>query len=231
MIKKILNIIIWTRVNPSVFGICFYTFISIRKFLEDSVYGYKKWLEKIEDIKVLDFWCWNQPYKYIFSNDIYYWCDIWTSPEYNNKMSIILEWEKLPYNDNEFDILICTEVLEHIKYPEFYSTEFARILKTGWLFLITVPQIWNYHPYPQHFFNYTPDWLNLFFWDKFSSSKIFSDTNAFQTWIFFTMMYMNNLPIFIRGPYIFLNNLIFMNFPKYQKYNDSSLSIFAYYIK
>lgn len=230
MIKKTLSKIIWwTRVKPTLFDTCWYVYSSIRIFLEDSSLEFKE--KRQGKLDVLDFWCWNQPYKYIFNNDNYNWCDIWNSPEYNENMTVILEWDILPYTDNKFDLIICTEVMEHIKFPELYCGEFARVLKPGWLLLITVPQLWGYHPYPQHFFNYTPDWLNLFLANKFSSSEFFSDTTPFQTWIMISMMYSNFWLSFINWIYTVLVNSLFLTFPKYRKYNSASSQIFARYIK
>lgn len=230
-LETLINTVIWTRTRPTLFNPCWYTLSSIRKFIEDSVSEFREKNLGASQLKVLDFWCGNQPYRYVFSNDEYYWCDIWTSPERNGNMTVIAEWEKLPYEDNQFDILLCTEVMEHLKYPELYASEFARIIKPGGLLLITVPQIWNYHPYPQHFFLYTPDGLNLFLKDRFSSVEMFSDTKPFQTWMMIAMMYSNWKIHYFKAPYIFLTNLLFLAFPKYQKYNHAASHIFARYIK
>ena len=36
---------------------------------------------------------------------------------------------KLPYKDNEFDLIICTEVFEHLEYTEKAMTELQRVTK------------------------------------------------------------------------------------------------------
>ena len=35
----------------------------------------------------------------------------------------------LPYNDNSFDLVICSEVLEHLEHPEKALTEVIRVSK------------------------------------------------------------------------------------------------------
>jgi SAM-dependent methyltransferase len=228
--KFITNLLGGSRLHPTMFDTCWYVYSAIRIFLEDSVATFRE-NSKNKKLDVLDFGCGNQPYRYLFQSDNYTWCDIGDSPEYNDKISTILEWEKLPYPDTTFDLILCTEVMEHIKFPELYASEFARVLKKWWLLLITVPQIWNYHPYPQHFFNYTPDWLDLFLSEYFPKKEIFSDTSPFQSGMMIAMMYTDCKTPFLKAPYIFLTNSLFLVFPKYRTYNHASSHIFVRYFK
>ena len=45
----------------------------------------------------------------------------------------------LPFNDNTFDLVLCTEVMEHIDNPGSAITELARIIKPEGFVLITTP--------------------------------------------------------------------------------------------
>lgn len=47
--------------------------------------------------------------------------------------------QRLPLNDNSCNTVICTEVLEHLLYPEKTLEEIKRILKPGGLLLGSVP--------------------------------------------------------------------------------------------
>lgn len=49
---------------------------------------------------------------------------------------------QLPFADNTFDKIICSEVLEHIPDYEGALTEIKRILKPGGLFCASVPRAW-----------------------------------------------------------------------------------------
>ena len=51
--------------------------------------------------------------------------------------------DKLPYKDNTFDLVICTEVLEHIINPEVVMAEAFRVLKPGGVFISSVPNIYQ----------------------------------------------------------------------------------------
>lgn len=47
--------------------------------------------------------------------------------------------ERLPFCDNEFDLLWCSEVIEHLLDPAFTIQEFKRVLKPGGKLLMTTP--------------------------------------------------------------------------------------------
>ena len=51
--------------------------------------------------------------------------------------------EKLPYKDNFFDFIICSEVIEHVEKPDSVANEFERVLKKDGFVLITTPNILN----------------------------------------------------------------------------------------
>src|SRR5215204_2208832 len=50
---------------------------------------------------------------------------------------------EVPYQDGEFDQVICVEGLEHIENPANAIREFARVLKSGGSLVISVPNIMN----------------------------------------------------------------------------------------
>lgn len=51
--------------------------------------------------------------------------------------------QKLPYDDGEFDVVVCVEGLEHIENPANAIREFSRLLKKGGTLIVSVPNIMN----------------------------------------------------------------------------------------
>lgn len=59
----------------------------------------------------------------------------------------------LPFNDEDLDAIVCTEVLEHCANPFRAVAEMHRTLKPGGLLLVTSPFLWPWHG-TQHYPDY-----------------------------------------------------------------------------
>lgn len=66
-------------------------------------------------------------------------------PELFNALSLDIENNLLPFDDNSFDAVYFTEVLEHIaiKNPDTILSEFWRVIKPGGLFVLSTPNMCN----------------------------------------------------------------------------------------
>jgi SAM-dependent methyltransferase len=70
---------------------------------------------------------------------------------------------EIPVPHGAFDVVLCTEVLEHVPEPIAALHELARILKPGGRMLITAPLGSHLHQEPFHFYGgYTPHWYARF---------------------------------------------------------------------
>jgi len=70
---------------------------------------------------------------------------------------------KIPVEDSSFDVIICTEVFEHIPRPDLAIKEFYRILKNGGTLYITSPLGSGIHHAPYHYYGgFSPYWYNRY---------------------------------------------------------------------
>ena len=67
----------------------------------------------------------------------------------------------IPAQQESFDAILCTEVLEHVVDPDALVAEMFRVLKKGGRLCITVPFIWGLHELPYDFRRFTPNGLAL----------------------------------------------------------------------
>jgi len=61
----------------------------------------------------------------------------------------------LPFREESFDSVLCTEVLEHLSDPQRAVNEIARVLKPGGVALISAPMGWALHYEPHDYFRFT----------------------------------------------------------------------------
>ncbi|MBN2400221.1 MAG: methyltransferase domain-containing protein [Candidatus Aminicenantes bacterium] len=62
---------------------------------------------------------------------------------------------EMPIEDDAFDAVLCTQVLEHLEWPRESVKEMYRVLKPGGKLYMTVPMAQNEHQVPHDFFRYT----------------------------------------------------------------------------
>jgi len=61
----------------------------------------------------------------------------------------------MPIDDGIFDVVLCTQVLEHLEWPRESVKEMHRVLKPGGKLYITAPMAHPEHQAPYDFFRYT----------------------------------------------------------------------------
>lgn len=114
--------------------------------------------KKAEGKRVLDVGAGECPHKKYFAKSEYFSqdiCDKVNDWGYKN-IDIKSEIYNIPVEDNSFDFLICTEVLEHLKYPDKAMGEFNRILKKEGELWLSVPfNGVQEHQTPYDYFRYT----------------------------------------------------------------------------
>ena len=63
--------------------------------------------------------------------------------------------DQLCFTDNSFDVVVFTQVMEHLPEPSAVLAELQRVLRPGGLLILVAPQSWHAHQIPHDFYRYT----------------------------------------------------------------------------
>lgn len=74
--------------------------------------------------------------------------------------------ENIPTSAENFDSIVCTQVLEHVPHPVSAVQEMYRVLCAGGHVVVTVPQMNELHEEPRDFFRYTSWGIERLFTDE-----------------------------------------------------------------
>lgn len=117
-----------------------------------------KFLEShASDKYTLDIGCERSPYSKLFPNRV--GLDVNDGPD----VDVVGDAHELPFEDNTFDVVLCTEVLEHLHSPHIAAQEMMRVLKPGGKLVLTTRFMFPIHGAPVDYFRYTPYGLKKLF--------------------------------------------------------------------
>lgn len=103
--------------------------------------------------KMLDLGCGSRPYFDLYRN-LFGHC-VAADYERRGPLSIQLDATTLPFRDACFDVVLMTEVIEHIPEANNAFSEITRVLKPGGLLLITWPFNYLMHEIPSDYNRFT----------------------------------------------------------------------------
>lgn len=112
-----------------------------------------------DQTSILDAGAGEQPYRAIFKGLRYESTDM-HGGFYKNKQDFECELHKIPKPNNHYDVVLLTQVLEHVPDPQAVLSELNRVLKPNGKLLISVPLNGPLHGEPWHFFQFTHHGLN-----------------------------------------------------------------------
>ncbi|HEY3727891.1 MAG TPA: methyltransferase domain-containing protein [Solirubrobacteraceae bacterium] len=104
--------------------------------------------------RVLDVGAGDAPYRELFVGQEYLTLDH-DDTEHAGNVDLHGSADSIPAGAGEFDVVVCTQVLEHVPEPLTALREFHRVLVPGGLLLATVPFVWEEHELPHDYFRYT----------------------------------------------------------------------------
>jgi len=128
----------------------------------NSLFGHPYWLARsalyneIANIHpknystVLDVGCGSMPYRSIFiGTTVYHGLEIdQERNRLNSNVTHFFDGLTFPQCDNAYDLVICSQVLEHAFEPELLLSEIYRVLEPGGSLLLTIPFFWPEHEQP-----------------------------------------------------------------------------------
>ncbi len=107
--------------------------------------------------RLMDFGCGSKPYRSLFFVDEYIGVD-YENPGHshsNEYIDVFYDGKIIPFSDEHFDSILCSEVVEHVFNLEHILTELNRVLKPKGKMILTCPFVWNEHEVPNDFARYT----------------------------------------------------------------------------
>lgn len=129
------------------------------------------------DKKTLDIGCGSAVYGDFFPNRIT--VDIEARP--GVKVDIVADAHDLSMIESgSFDVVLCTEVLEHLHTPEKAMAELLRVLKPGGLLLLSTRFIFPLHDAPGDYFRFTKYGLRHLF-REFEIVEFREEANTMET--------------------------------------------------
>jgi SAM-dependent methyltransferase len=140
-----------------------------------------------EKLTMLDFGAGKSPYKLYFPNADYRRADILDTPDLHYRIGTDGHIQE---REGVFDLIISTQVLEHVRNVQEYLAEAHRLLKKGGRLLLTTHGIWEEHGVPYDFQRWTEDGMKRDLASAgFNDAEIFKVTAGFRATLF----------IFIKG--------------------------------
>ncbi len=129
------------------------TSILSNQLLVDLLLSWKQYFKG----KLLDAGCGERPYGLIYDELVEksVGCDIEGCIHDQSRIDVFSSVDALPFADNEFDTVLCTEVLEHVPNAWNGFSEIARVLKPGGYAIVTVPFLMPTHEAPHDYYRYT----------------------------------------------------------------------------
>jgi hypothetical protein len=114
--------------------------------------------ESSEKIRILDYGCGGSPYRSLFRNSEYVRADFTPC----QGLDFLLPADSsIPSPDSSFDMVLSTQVLEHVPEPGNYVAECFRVLRTGGSLVLTTHGLFEDHGCPYDFQRWTADGLRL----------------------------------------------------------------------
>ena len=144
------------RLEPPVFHSRWYHLIALRDALvEESKAAMGK---RGPGQTLVDLGCGSMPYREIFEPLVGHYVGV-DLPENLGADLHLNQSGQVPLNDASVDIVLSSQVLEHVPSPQAYLEEANRLLNPGGLLFLSTHGYWMYHQDPTDFWRWTREGL------------------------------------------------------------------------
>ena len=142
-----------SELHPEFTPSLFHPYYFIRHGLKDHIFKYAGHMKG----KMMDFGCGSKPYRSFFSVNEYIGVDYENEghPHHNEQIDVFYDGKSLPFADEEFESVLCSEVFEHVFNLDDILKEINRVMKPGGKMIVTCPFVWNEHEVPYDYARYT----------------------------------------------------------------------------
>jgi SAM-dependent methyltransferase len=138
--------------DPGVAGLLLNPFYHARKGLYRAIAGFAGAIRG----QVLDVGCGQKPYECLFTCERYVGLEFDSEENRRNKKAdCFYDGGVFPFAADNFDAVVCNQVLEHVFNPDDFVGEIVRVLKPGGTLLLTVPFAWDEHEQPYDYARYS----------------------------------------------------------------------------
>lgn len=97
-------------------------------------------------------------------------------------VDVVCNAEDMTLPDSSFDLVICTQVLEHTQRPQRIVDECYRVLRSGGTLLLSVPSIFPVHGYPADNWRFMPQGVELML-SRFSAVRVLGEMDFAESWL------------------------------------------------
>jgi SAM-dependent methyltransferase len=149
----------------------------------------------LNGLNCLDVGCGNRPYEYLFKGAKYLGIDVEVSGReiYLKQPDLFYDGINIPFENEKFDLVFCTQVLEHVSDPFSLIREMNRVLKPNGKLIISLPFSWQEHEEPYDFFRFSSFGIShLLNMSGFKIEKLKKDSGAIDTLTTLFIVYLGN---------------------------------------
>lgn len=108
-----------------------------------------------KDFRVLDVGAGDAPYRELFSHVTYETADLGKVEKNYTELDHVCDVTDLPMADRTYDLVFCSQTLEHVTEPIKALSEMRRVVKPGGTVWLSAPLFYAEHERPYDYWRYT----------------------------------------------------------------------------